>query len=119
MKKSTTHSPWLVVIVLMLAYAFAFIDRYILNLLVEPMKRDLGISDTQVSLLLGLSFALFYATLGIPLGRLADTKNRKNLIAVGVALWSFATAVSGVFTLTSSLLDVCDVTTSAFATAAA
>lgn len=87
---------WLVVIILMFAYVFSFVDRYIVNLLVEPMKADMGLSDTQVSLLLGASFALFYSILGIPLGRLADVHNRKKIIAIGVALWSVMTAVCGI-----------------------
>jgi predicted MFS family arabinose efflux permease len=86
---------WWVVIVLMIAYIFSFIDRYIVNLLVEPMKRDLHLSDTKVSLLLGASFAMFYATLGLPLGRLADRHNRKNIITIGIVLWSLMTAACG------------------------
>jgi MFS family permease len=86
---------WLVVAVLMVAYVFSFIDRYVINLLVEPMKRDLHLSDTKVSLLLGASFALFYATLGVPIGRLADRHNRKGIIALGVGLWSLMTAACG------------------------
>lgn len=88
--------PWFAVGMLMLAYICSFIDRYVLNLLVEPMKRDLGISDTAVGLLLGVSFALFYATLGVPAGYLADRFNRKNLIASGIALWSLMTAMGGI-----------------------
>lgn len=81
---------------LMLAYTCSFVDRYVLNLLVEPMKRDFGLSDTKVGLLLGVSFALFYATLGIPAGYLADRTNRKNLMASGIALWSLMTAIGGI-----------------------
>jgi MFS family permease len=87
--------PWYVVVILMIAYIFSFIDRYIANILIEPMKKDMGINDTQAGLLIGASFALFYATLGIPIGRLADTKNRKNIITWGIALWSVMTAVCG------------------------
>ncbi|WP_406828742.1 spinster family MFS transporter [Microbulbifer sp. ARAS458-1] len=86
---------WYVIGVLLVAYTFSFIDRQILSLLVEPMKRDLGISDTQVSLLQGLSFALFYTILGLPMGRLADTVSRRGLIATGLTLWSLATAACG------------------------
>jgi MFS family permease len=64
---------WYVVGVLTLAYVFSFIDRQILSLLVGPIERDLGISDTQMSLLMGFSFAAFYTLFGIPLGRLADS----------------------------------------------
>lgn len=86
---------WTTVVILMIAYVLSFIDRQILNLLVEPIRRDLVISDTQMSLLMGLSFALFYTVCGIPLGRLADTKSRRGLIAVGVLFWSAATAACG------------------------
>ena len=86
---------WFVVAILMVAYVFSFVDRQILNLLVGPIRRDLGISDTQMSLLMGFSFAIFYTILGIPLGRLADNKSRRGLIAAGVVLWSVMTALCG------------------------
>ncbi|MGA4636325.1 spinster family MFS transporter [Pseudomonas solani] len=88
-------SAWTTVAILMVAYVLSFIDRQILNLLVEPIRRDLVISDTQMSLLMGLSFALFYTVCGIPLGRLADTRSRRGLIAIGVLFWSAATAACG------------------------
>jgi MFS family permease len=86
---------WFVVAILMIAYVFSFIDRQILNLLVGPIRRDLGISDTQMSLLMGFSFAIFYTILGIPLGRVADSRSRRGLIAAGVVLWSIMTALCG------------------------
>ena len=86
---------WFVVAILMIAYVFSFVDRQILNLLVGPIRRDLGISDTQMSLLMGFSFAIFYTILGIPLGRLADSKSRRGLIAAGVIVWSVMTALCG------------------------
>ncbi|UYP29569.1 MFS transporter [Pseudomonas sp. Z8(2022)] len=86
---------WVTVAILMVAYVLSFVDRQILNLLVEPIRRDLLISDTQMSLLMGLSFALFYTVCGIPLGRVADTRSRRGLIAVGVLFWSAATAACG------------------------
>jgi len=79
--------------VLMICYTLSFIDRQILSLLVGPIKRDLGISDTRVGLLQGLAFALFYGTLGIPIGKLADTRARTRLISIGVLLWSLMTAL--------------------------
>ena len=88
-------AAWSTVTILMLAYVLSFVDRQILSLLVEPIKRDMVISDTQMSLLMGLSFAIFYTVCGIPLGRLADTKSRRGLIAIGVLLWSAATAACG------------------------
>ena len=89
------RAGWYTVFVLMLAYVSSFIDRQILSLLVGPLKRDLLLSDTQVSVLMGLSFALFYTLLGIPIGRLADRTNRRNIIIVGIGVWSLMTAVCG------------------------
>lgn len=86
---------WYVVGVLTLAYVFSFIDRQILNLLVGPIERDLGIGDTEMSLLMGFSFAVFYTLFGIPLGRLADSRSRRVIIAVGIAAWSIMTAGCG------------------------
>ena len=83
---------WYVVIVLTALYMLSFVDRTILSLLVGSIKRDLGISDTRVGLLQGLSFALFYTIMGLPLGRLADTRSRRNLIAAGVVVWSLFTS---------------------------
>jgi MFS family permease len=87
---------WYVVAVLTFVYVFSFIDRQILNLLVRPIRRDLGISDTEMSLLMGFSFAVFYTFFGIPLGRLADANSRRSLIAAGFALWSVLTAGCGI-----------------------
>lgn len=86
---------WYVVAVFVLAYTFSFIDRQILSLLVEPMKRDLHISDTQISLLLGIAFAIFYVFMGLPIGRLVDRRHRISIIAIGVLSWSLMTALSG------------------------
>ena len=86
---------WYTVGVLTLAYLFSYIDRQILSLMVGPIKRDLMLTDTQFSLLHGLAFAIFYTLLGIPIARLADNHNRRKLIAIGVALWSLATAAGG------------------------
>src|SRR4029079_15085281 len=82
---------WYVVFILMLCYTLSFVDRQILSLLVAPMKRDLGLSDTRIGLLQGIAFSLFYGLMGLPLGRLADTRNRRNVIIAGVILWSFLT----------------------------
>jgi MFS family permease len=86
---------WFVVLVLMIAYTCSFIDRQILTLLIEPVRRDLQISDTQVSLLGGLAFSILYTTLGIPIARLADQTHRRNLMAAGLAFWSIMTATCG------------------------
>lgn len=85
---------WSVVVLLSALYCLSFIDRMILTLLVEPIKADLGFSDTQMGLLHGLAFALFYATVGYPLGRLADRLSRKWLLVFGVLLWVMSTALS-------------------------
>jgi MFS family permease len=86
---------WYVVGVLTIAYMFSFIDRQILSLLVKPIQSDLNISEKQMSLLMGLSFAVFYTLFGIPLGRLADTKSRRMLILWGIAFWSLMTTACG------------------------
>jgi MFS family permease len=86
---------WHTLIVLIVAYVLAFVDRQILSLLVEPMKRDLHLSDTQISLLQGLAFAALLAIAGLPLGRLADIGSRVKIVAVGVVAWSIATAGCG------------------------
>jgi len=95
---------WYLVTLLTIAYIFSFIDKYIPALLVEPLKQDLGLSDTQMGLLLGPAFAVLYASLGLPLGWLADRTRRTTLAAAGVALWSIATALSGVARSFSHLL---------------
>ena len=91
---SKFYSAW-VVFVLTLVLLVSFLDRSILGLLVEPIKDDLGVSDTRMSLLLGLGFAAFYAIMGVPFGILADRTNRVRLIAAGLTLWTIATALSG------------------------
>jgi MFS family permease len=83
------------VILMTVAYMFSFIDRYILGLLIDPIKADLGLSDTQIGLLLGPAFAIFYATMGLPLGYLADRVKRVWIVAIGVFVWSLATVASG------------------------
>jgi predicted MFS family arabinose efflux permease len=84
-----------VVAVFFLAAMLSYTDRLILNLLVDPIRHDLGISDTQVSILQGAAFAVLYAFVGLPLGRLADRFNRRNLIVAGVLIWSMGTAACG------------------------
>ncbi|MGH9674029.1 MAG: spinster family MFS transporter [Bryobacteraceae bacterium] len=80
---------------LTLVYVFSFIDRQILNLLVAPIRRDLAITDFEMSLLMGFSFAIFYTFFGMPMGRLADMRSRRGLIAAGFAAWSLFTAGCG------------------------
>lgn len=81
--------------VLTFAYLVAYVDRQILTLLIEPIRLDLNISDTQVSLLGGFAFALFYTIMGVPIAWLADQRSRRVIIAVGVAIWSVMTALCG------------------------
>jgi MFS family permease len=87
---------WYVVAALTAIYTLSFIDRQIMGLVVAPIKKELAISDTRVALLQGLAFALFYTMLGLPMGRIADRHSRRNLVAAGVGLWSFFTAVCAV-----------------------
>jgi len=86
---------WYVVVILYLCYTFSFLDRAIITYLVEPIKAALLINDTYFSLLSGLSFVAFYAFMGIPVGRLADARSRRNLLLAGVALWSTMTILCG------------------------
>jgi len=96
--------PWYVVGVLTVVHVFSFVDRQVLYLLVEPIKQDLGVNDTRMGILMGLSFALFYCFFGIPLGRLADTWSRRAVAAWGCAAWSFMTAGCGLATTYWQLL---------------
>ena len=83
--------------ILLIVYIFNFLDRQIVNILAEPIKADLGLSDTQLGLLAGPAFAVFYALLGIPIARYADKDgtNRVRLIALALTIWSAMTAVCG------------------------
>jgi predicted MFS family arabinose efflux permease len=80
---------------LLVVYVFNFIDRQILAILAEPIKRDLGLSDTQIGILSGAAFGILYATLGIPIARLADRHSRVTIISVCLLLWSLMTALCG------------------------
>ncbi|MDH3481450.1 MAG: MFS transporter [Gammaproteobacteria bacterium] len=93
--KNKNLTGWYAVGIMTVAYMFSYIDRQIISLMVGPIREDLGISDSGFSLLVGLAFALFYTVLGIPIGRLADASNRRNIIAIGIAFWSLATAACG------------------------
>lgn len=93
-----------VLFLLFLVSVFNYIDRTILSILQVPIKTDLGLSDAQLGALTGLSFALFYATLSLPIARLADRWIRKNLIAGSLAIWSGMTALTGLATNFTSLV---------------
>jgi MFS family permease len=90
--KRNYRYEWYVVLVLAACYALSFVDRQILSLLVGPIKHDLHISDTKIGLLQGLAFSVLYTFMGLPLGRWADSRNRRNLIVAGVLVWSAFTA---------------------------
>ena len=79
----------------MVAYLFSYVDRSILSLLVAPIRSDLDLSDTELSVLHGLAFAIFYTLLGFPVGRLADRSNRVAIIVAGIGAWSLFTAACG------------------------
>ena len=81
--------------VLTLVYFFNFVDRQVLAILLEDIKLEFSLSDTELGLLSGLAFVLFYSTLGIPIARLADRANRVKIIAGACAIWSVATAACG------------------------
>src|SRR3546814_8216718 len=83
--------------ILLLVYIFNFLDRQIVNILAEPIARDLSLSDTQIGLMTGLAFALFYTVLGIPIARFADrpTTNRVGLISISLATWAGMTVLCG------------------------
>jgi len=93
-----------VLVLLTLVYTFNFIDRQLLSILQESIKLELLLSDSQLGLLTGFAFALFYVTAGVPIARLADQSNRRNIVAVSVGLWSFMTAISGLVQNYSQLL---------------
>lgn len=86
---------WTVVAILIATAVLSYTDRQVLSLLVDPIRGDMGISDTQISLLLGTAFAVIYGVAGIPLGFLADRISRRNLILGGVSVWSLGTIACG------------------------
>ena len=96
--KSTPDVTWrthLSLTLLALVYIFSVIDRQVIAILIEPIKQEFGASDTQMGLLSGLAFGLFYAALGVPVGKLADKYNRTLIVAVCCSLWSLATVACG------------------------
>ncbi len=91
----SARTAWFAVSFLSIANLFSFLDRQVLNLLVAPIKVDLAISDTQVGLLQGAAFGVFYTLMIIPFGWVADNSNRIRLVGVGIAVWSIMTALCG------------------------
>ena len=94
-RPAESRYAWYVVGVLTLANVSGFLDRQVLSLLVPAIEHDLGISDTEMSYLIGLSFSVFYTVLGLPIAWWADRANRRNIMAGGVTLWSMMTMLSG------------------------
>ena len=86
---------WYVVVVLLLVYILSFVDRAIVQYLVDPIRADLQINDFQFSLVQSFSFSVLYSIMGIPLGRLADSRTRRGILAAGIALWSIMTILCG------------------------
>ena len=80
---------------LALVYIFSYIDRQVVAILIEPIKNEFGATDTEMGLLTGLAFGLLYAALGVPVGKLADRKDRRAIVAVACGLWSLATMACG------------------------
>lgn len=95
MKPPSLRYPAWVVAVLLLAYIISFMDRMVLSLLVDPVRMDLGLSDTAISVLIGFGFIVLYTTAGLALGRIADSGDRRRLILIGMTVWCIATAASG------------------------
>lgn len=93
---SVTTRPWLTVAMLCAVYACSQLDRQIMGILLEPIKQDLGATDTQMGFLVGLAFAVFYTFLAIPIAVVADRGYRRNIIAASVIVWSAMTAVCGI-----------------------
>jgi MFS family permease len=101
---ASTRAPTIALAMLAVVYAFNFIDRQILVILQESIKADMGLSDAQLGLLSGFTFAVIYVTAGIPIAYWADRGNRKNIVAISLAVWSGMTALSGLEQNYSQLL---------------
>ncbi|MFZ4748379.1 MAG: MFS transporter [Sphingomonas sp.] len=95
--RSETYA-WSVVAILCFGAMVSMIERQVINLLVEPLKADLGISDTQISILQGFAFAIFYAAMALPIGRIIDAKSRIGVIVWGTLIFSAATFFCGLAT---------------------
>src|SRR5579859_5544155 len=86
-RSGTTRYAWYVAALLTLTQIVSYMDRFLPSLLVTPIKQELGVSDFQIGLLLGPAFVIFYITLGVPIGWLADRINRRAILAAGIAVW--------------------------------
>src|ERR1700755_2990945 len=94
-KEVSTMCRNYVLVMLTLVYVFNFIDRQLLVILQESIKKELHLSDTQLGMLSGFTFAVFYVTMGIPIARFADKGNRRSIVAISLGLWSLMTACCG------------------------
>ena len=94
---------WYLLTLLSLAFILSMLDRTVISLLVEPIKADLGLTDTGIALLQGATFAIFYALTGVPIGWLADRSNRRNIVSAGIGLWSVMTVGCGLATSYATL----------------
>ena len=94
-QSSSSFYTWSILILFTLTYTFSFVDRQVINLLVEPIKDDMNLSDVQISYLQGLIFVIPYVLLSIPIGRLVDVFSRIYVIIGGILVWSFATIAAG------------------------
>jgi len=86
---------WYALVILALGYTSSHVDRQIMAIVLQPIKEEMGATDTQMGFLIGLTFAIFYATLGMPIAWLADRSNRRNIIAIAVTVWSAMTVACG------------------------
>lgn len=94
-QKAAGMRRWFTIVILTVCYLLSVVDRQVIMLLIDPIRASLSLNDVEIALVTGFSFSLFYTIMGIPMGWLADRTNRRTLIAVGLLLWSLATAMSG------------------------
>lgn len=95
MSSNNNRWPHYTLVLLSIVYVFNFIDRQILVILQESIKADMDLSDAQLGLMTGFTFAIFYVSAGIPIARMADKSNRRNIVSWSIAIWSLMTAASG------------------------
>ena len=95
MEQQSPRHAWWALALLTATYTFSFVDRQIVNLLVDPIRADFGLSDSQVSFLQGLAFALPYVLLSIPVGRIVDRANRIRVLIVGILIWTASCMLCG------------------------